>query len=174
MKPPQLEKRECRQRWAWWRNEWRYSVANKDQQSDIDDARKQMRQEAAARLTWAEVASNDRAKQFGAAHGSASLRWIAEPTRAGWWWFDRGGIHVCGNPAPLRVIDGAWITSETEMRWLEVVDPDDGRMTLGQHESKWPEGRWAGPIEPPPARYEEPTPNVRTQRAAGEDATQQD
>lgn len=89
-----------------------------------------------------------------AAPGSPSLRWIAEPTRAGWWWFRADGRKA----TPLRVINGAWITSDAEMRWLEVVDGYS--LTLNQHAEQNPGGWWAGPIEPPKVPDEEPTANI--------------
>jgi len=108
---------------------------------------------AAARLSGAARTNKSREKQFAPAHGWASLPWIEEPTRAGWWWFRADERKA----TPLRVINGAWITSDAEMRWLEVVDGYS--LTLNQHAEQNPGGWWAGPIEPPQVPDEETTPN---------------
>lgn len=120
MNASELEKRECRRRWAWWRGEWRYSVANKDPQRDIDDARKQMRLAAEARAIWAAVARNDRAKQFGAAPGWPSLPSSAEQPKPRRWavvaWpkYHNGEYQLLSGRYETR--EGAELASDTAAR----------------------------------------------------------
>lgn len=94
-------------------------------------------------------------EQLGPVNGSASLAWIEEPTRAGWWWW----CSATERPRPYLVIEGAWITSDSEHHWLE-ISLNTERLTLGAFERRFGGGRWAGPIEEPPARDEETTPNA--------------
>lgn len=51
---------------------WRYSIRMDVVDADYDRA--MMRREAAARVAWAAQSSQSRAKQFGAAHGSANCK----------------------------------------------------------------------------------------------------
>ena len=101
---------------------------------------------AAARLSGAARTNKSREKQFAPAHGWASLPWVAEPTRAGWWGVRWPSGRVVGVHLVVHAeIFGPMISDSKVVSWKD----------CGYHDGVW----WAGPYDSLEALREAMTPN---------------
>lgn len=101
-------------------------------------------------MTMNNTKDDNRGDSFAEAHGSAALRWIAEPTRAGRWWL----WHA--RWSKIELVEVMSVGAKGKFRMLgHIFD------VPAAHGQGW---WWAGPIEPPEPPIEATPPNDQAER----------
>lgn len=96
---------------------------------------------------------------FASAHGWVALRWIAEPTRAGWW--------VAWDGRYMHLFHVTNLGKLTNSEGLHVWHSRDGERETWLPPRESGMVGWAGPVEPPKAPLEATPPNGKLSDAGG-------